>query len=142
MDEVLSAPGADVAWGLRFWERTSFKQLGEEETRLLVRVFLRRFGNTPGITPLVAKTHAQLGAMFNPAVHTAFEMSELVASAPASYVTGDELNYEFVLHGLIVEAMDPFPGRSGDLATPLRLDVYREIAASPQSRRFTETPST
>jgi hypothetical protein len=48
MDEVLASPEAENAWGLRFWSGSSFKQLGELETRMLIRAFERRFANRPG----------------------------------------------------------------------------------------------
>lgn len=132
MDEVLGYPGADAAWGLRFWQGQSFKQLGEDETALLLRVFLRRFGNGAAPPPVAARTRKQLRALFDPLKHRAFDMCEMVASTPGAYVgAGDELRHEFVLHGLLVEALDPTPPRAGDFASPQRLDVYREIAASP-----------
>jgi hypothetical protein len=132
MDEVLSSAGAEVAWGLRFWEGFSFRALGEAETDLLVQVFLRRFANVPTAPAGVAgQTVAQIAGRFDPTLHLPLSIGDMVFADSALYLNGDVFRNEEALHGLLVEALDPLPGRAGSLASGDRLDVFHEVPASP-----------
>jgi hypothetical protein len=134
MDEVLASPGADAAWGLRFWEGYSFQQLGEAEVRLLLSVFERRFGNAPGGPSAHVVTQGPMTwrSRLDPTIHKPFLVSEMVAAHPETYLRDGEFRNEEVVHALITEALDPPTGRPrGVLADECRLDVYHELAASP-----------
>ncbi len=128
MDEVLSSPDARNAWGLRFWERRSFMQLGVRETQMLIDAFLRRFYNMPGgiegnaVEP--ALEHSGLAEASPLSVHS------MVRRSPDRYTDGTRIRQESTLHGLLVEAI-----RDGDPAflteDAERGDIFHELSASP-----------
>lgn len=131
MDEVLGSPGADAAWGLRFWQGLSFQQLGEAETRLLINVFERRFANAiggPGAHRVDSPDVDELAIRFRPDVNRPFSMRRLVAGDPPAYLSRGAFRHEETLHGLLIEEMGL---TAGPLGAATRLDVFHELSASP-----------
>jgi len=132
MDEILSNPKASASSGLRFWSGTSFKQLGSDETSLLMEVFARRFygdGNGTFEGPDPNELAEQLLQAHGPA-------------SLASEVQGDSRLYfdpdngmalvESLLHGLLVEHIGTLNSEwSKHLCPPDNVDVFHELSASP-----------
>ncbi|MDQ3690057.1 MAG: hypothetical protein M3406_08500 [Chloroflexota bacterium] len=131
MDEVLAAPGAEAAWGLRFFHQVSFKQLGEAETRLLTQVFERRFGNDGRPQEELVVEPATHQPALDVSLHKPFSVSEMIRARPEAYLTGARVRYEELLHGLLIEELGRPPGTDRLLSDAARLDVFHELAASP-----------
>ena len=135
MDEVLSYPGAEYCWGLRFWSGKNFLQLGIEETRLLEGIFLRRFASLPRETRpktsgyLEAQSRAEALGIARPSI-----VKMLADPAHAADVSGDKINREFAIHGALIEAIQygtsALPAAFLDSKDYL-LGCQREVPASP-----------
>jgi hypothetical protein len=131
MDEVLASPGADAAWGLRFFAGRSFAQLGEAETRLLVNAFERRFANEPGgpdAYRVPGRSQPEITDRLDSSDAQPFSMSSLVLANESWLVSAGVVRREAALHGLLVESA--FDERSL-LYRPDRLDTFHELPASP-----------
>ena len=132
MDEVLSSPGAESAWGLRFWQGRSFQQLGVSETRLLMEVFSRRFYNRPHRTFAGVDPDALLQRLTQEG-HGAALLSAEVQQSPDEYFRPDGMALrESSLHALLVEHIQRKDSTwSQHLRPPDLADVFHELAASP-----------
>jgi hypothetical protein len=134
MDEFLSSPWADDAWGLRFWQGFSFQQLGEREANDLLTTFYRRFANdVRPISQIAEAPAAALDVRYRSDLHRPFAVSDIVAPNPGDYIADGELRSEELLHGLLVDQLDPILGLHGSalLRSDDRLDIFHELAASP-----------
>ena len=132
MDEVLSSPSAHFFWGLRFWKGFSFRQLGEEETRALLGIFLRRFHkDTEYLNPERSEEEHMNKIKDN--FRGTFSAKKLVAANPCEYLHDDgTFKKENWLHALVIEHLKENDSKWNELLyDPCRKNVFREVPASP-----------
>jgi len=131
MDEVLSTPGADVCWSLRNWERKSFALLGDNETQLLIEVFLRRFfSQRSSVEPKFSQS--ALDKYISQRYPGVPSVRRLVRQNPEMYLDQGKFRNENTLHGLLIEhMMENDPSWGAGLSSPDRGNVFHEVPASP-----------
>ena len=132
MDEVLSSPSAHFFWGLRFWSGFSFRQLGEEETRALVEIFLRRFHKeTEYLNPKLSEENHMKKIKNN--FRGTFSAKKLVAGNSDEYLLDNGMfKKENWLHALVIEYLKENDSKWNVLlCDPCRKNVFREVPASP-----------
>lgn len=135
MDEVLSYPGAEYCWGLRFWSGRNILQLGIAETKLLEGIFLRRYSSqSRQIQPETAGCIAAKARAMRLGVARPSFVKMLANPAHSADVAGVKINREFAIHGALIEAIQYgcsiLPPEFVDANDHL-LGCQREIPASP-----------
>jgi len=132
MDEALGSPFAHFFWGLRFWQGYSFRQLGEEETRGLTEIFLRRFDDEREWLSPRRSEEEQLKKIKDN-FHGVFSARNLVTKHLGDYLDSDgTFKKENWLHALIIEYLkENNPKWNEFLYDKNRKNVFREVPASP-----------
>ena len=132
MDELLASPGAESAWGLRFWSGPSFQQLGVSETRMLLEVFHRRFYGTPN-RYMVGQEAQQLSGFLNGKGALPASLINQVKDTPGDFVRDNgQVKREAGLHSLLIEHIRTLgPNWSNIASPPDFVDIFHELAASP-----------